>query len=128
MALLNIDDFNKEIIKEHYYYIYMPDAKFHLYSYCNQAFIAHWLYNSSKSINIVKFFFLLIAVSNRASFIFQYIAQPIFFQLKYPSACNIIGFSRCTHNFLRAVFNKQAVFAFHDFFLFWPVMFTHSFF
>ena len=109
MRLLNIDDFIKNSIKKHCLYVYWSDVKFLLYSHCHQAFIANWLYNGGKSIDVIKVFFLLIAMSNQASFVFQYLTGSILLQLEYLSACNNIGLSGWTHYFPGAIFNEQVV-------------------
>ncbi len=118
MRLLNINDFIKETIMERRYYVYVSDAKFPSYSYCHQEFIAHGLYNSGKSIDVIEAFFLLIAMTNPPSFVFQYITESMLFQLEYPSAFNNIGLSGWTHYFPGTVFNEGIVFAFHSHFLF----------
>ncbi len=128
MRLLNINDFIKKTIKKRRYYVHVSDAKFPPYFHCYQAFIAHGLYNGGKSIDVIKAFFLLIAMSNSVSLVFQYVTKSILFQLEYPSACNNLGLSEWTHYFPGAVFNEGVVFVFHSFFLFWPVMSAHSFF
>ena len=128
MQLLNINDFIKKTIKECCYYVHISNAKFPLYSHCYQAFIAYGLYNGGKSIDVIKAFFLLIAMSNPISFVFQYIIKSVFFQLKYPLISNHISLSRWAHYFLSTVFNKRIIFAFHSFFPFWPIMSPHSFF
>ncbi len=66
-------------MEEHNYYIYVSDAEFSFYSHFNQAFIAHWFVNSSKNIDVVNLFLLLIAVSNLASLVFHYVAKLILF-------------------------------------------------
>ncbi len=127
MRLLHINGFIKKTIKERCYYVRMSDAKFPSYSHFHQVFIAHGLYNGCKIIDVIEAFFFPLAISKPASFVFQYITKTILFQLEYPSDWNNIGLSWWTHYFPGAVFNKGVVFAFHIFFLFWPVMSAHSF-
>lgn len=79
MQLLNINDFIKNAMEKCRDYIYMSDVEFSPNSHCYWAFIAYRLYNDSESMNVVKPFFLFIAMSNPMSFIFQYIAKSIIF-------------------------------------------------
>lgn len=53
----------------------MSNMKFFSYFFCYQVLITPRLYNTSKNINIIKGFFLLIAMTNLTSFIFQYITK-----------------------------------------------------
>ncbi len=71
----------------------MSDAKFPSYSHFHQAFIAYRLYNGDKCIDVIEAFFLLIAISDPVSLVFQYITEQILFQLEYPLAFNNIGLS-----------------------------------